>query len=169
VTKIPTAASRVAGQARPAAVAVAAALGFAVLVAVPTDLIDTPLFSRAIPPAWWAWPALAASSVLGGLLVATYVAPAGLPRTVGEDRSEDAERRTGLVAGVLTFFAVGCPVCNKLVLVALGSAGAVTWFQPFQPLLQVLALALMAWALVRRVRNRTACPVPVRDNEETPR
>ncbi len=62
------------------------------------------------------------------------------------------------MAGLLTFFAVGCPVCNKLVLLSLGAAGAVTWFQPFQPLLQVAAIALLTWALVRRLRNRASCP-----------
>lgn len=32
--------------------AAAAALAFAVVVAVPTDLVDTPLFSREVPPTW---------------------------------------------------------------------------------------------------------------------
>ena len=50
-----------------------------VVVAVPTDLIDTPAFGREVPPTWWSWPALLVSSVLAGLLVATYVREPGSP------------------------------------------------------------------------------------------
>lgn len=132
-------------------VAVAAAVGFALVVAIPTDLVDTPVFGREIPPTWWSWPALAVSSVLGGLLVATYVNP------VTSDAP--AQRRGGYVGGLLTYFAVGCPVCNKLVLLALGSAGALTWFQPLQPVLQVAASALLAWSLLKRLQGERFCPV----------
>lgn len=123
-----------------------------VVVALPTDLIDNPVFGREIPPTWWSRPALAISSVLAGLLVATYV---GSPVT-----QRDPEQRKGWVGAVLTFFAVGCPVCNKLVLLALGSAGAITWFQPLQPVLQALAIGLLGYALVTRLRTAQACPVP---------
>ncbi len=146
--------TRPGGAARTVLVVTAAAAAVALLVAIPTDLIDTPLFSREIPPTWWAWPGLAISSLLSGLLVATYVGPPAGPS------SAPATTRRGLLGGILTFFAVGCPVCNKLVLVALGSAGAVSWFAPFQPLLQVVAVALLAGALVRRIRNRNQCPLP---------
>lgn len=135
--------------ARRWAVATVAAAGFAVLIAVPTDLIDTPLFSREIPPTWWSWPAVLISAVLAGMLVASYV------------RSPDqTPARSGWVGGFLTFFAVGCPVCNKLVLLAVGSAGAVQWFEPVQPVLQVLAVALLGWALLRRLTSEAACAVP---------
>jgi len=40
-------------RARQWAVAAAVALGCVVLIGVPTDLIETPLFSRAVPPTWW--------------------------------------------------------------------------------------------------------------------
>ncbi|MBG6214020.1 hypothetical protein RCH23_001942 [Cryobacterium sp. CAN_C3] len=61
-------------------VAVATALFTVVFIAIPTDLIDTPLFSREIPPtvwswSWsWSWPVLVLSAVLAGLVTATYVA-----------------------------------------------------------------------------------------------
>ena len=54
-------------------VAVSAAAGFVLVVAGPTDLIDTPAFGREVPPTWWAWPSLVVSSLLGGTLIATYV------------------------------------------------------------------------------------------------
>lgn len=134
------------------------AIAFTVVVAIPTDLIDTPFFSREIPPTWWAWPALIVSSILTGLLIATYVAPS-TPHQ-GEPETSDKSRVGGYVGSILTFFAVGCPVCNKLVLVALGSAGALTWFQPIQPFLQMAAVGLLVWALLYRLRGEIECPLP---------
>lgn len=140
--------------ARRWAVAVGSALGYAGLVAVPTDLVDTDLFWREIPPTWWAWPALAATSLLAGLLTATYVTVSGSPAALPAD---GRSRSGGYAGAVLTYFAVGCPVCNKLVLVALGSAGAVTWFEPIQPVLQGAAVLLLLWALRQRLRGERAC------------
>ncbi|MDP3968871.1 MAG: hypothetical protein Q8Q02_11370 [Nocardioides sp.] len=133
--------------------AAGATVAFVALVGVPTALIETPFFGREIPPTWWSWPSLLVTSVLAGLLVATYVAAPVPPES-------DRPGRGGVLASVLTFFAVGCPVCNKLVLVALGSAGALTWFEPVQPLLQLAAVALLVWALRQRLRGELACTVP---------
>ncbi len=135
-------------------VAAGAAIGTLLFIGIPTDLIDTPLFSREIPPTWWAWPSLLVSSVLAGLLVATYVA---VPQ--GSVDVDESSSRRGWAGGLLTFFAVGCPVCNKIVLLALGSTGALTWFEPVQPVLQLAAVILLAWALRSRLRGEIACPV----------
>ena len=136
--------------------ALGAAVGFVLAVGVPTDLVDTPVFGREVPPTWWAWPSLLVSSALAGLLVGSYVAG---PVAEG-DRGP---RRGGWIGSALTYFAVGCPVCNKIVLLALGSAGALTWFEPVQPLLQVAAVALLAWALRRRLRGQLSCPTTVKE------
>lgn len=138
------------------ATAAVSAVGFGLLVAIPTDLIDTPVFSREIPPTWWSWPALVVTAALTGLLVATYVNP-----VQSEDRGT---RRAGWVGGTLTFFAVGCPVCNKIVLVPLGTSGALTWFEPLQPVLQLAAVVLLGWALRTRLRGTVACPTPSTPN-----
>ena len=138
-------------------VTLGATAAFVLVVAVPTDLIDTPVFGREIPPTWWAWPGLLVSSVLGGLLVATYVVVPEQRRAARRHR----DPRGGWIGAALTYFAVGCPVCNKLVLLALGSAGALTWFEPVQPVLQVLAIALLAWALRRRLRGELSCPTTI--------
>jgi hypothetical protein len=135
-------------------VAALAGLAYLLVVGVPTDLIDTPVFGREIPPTWWSWPALAVSSVLAGLLAATYVRAGETPEQLGP------VERGGTAGGVLTFFAVGCPVCNKLVLLALGSSGAITWFEPVQPVLQLAAMALLGWALHRRLAGELACRLP---------
>jgi uncharacterized membrane protein (DUF485 family) len=148
-------------------VAAGSALGYALLIAIPTDLIDTPVFSREVPPTWWSWPALVVSSVLAGLLTATYVAAPSTTDAADEPDSEhgvdlDRSAKGGYLGGFLTFFAVGCPVCNKLVLLALGTSGALTWFEPVQPVLSLAAIGVLAWALRARLRGEVACAVPIR-------
>lgn len=128
-----------------------AALISGALIAVVTAMIDNPVFGRAVPTTWWAWPVLAVSAVLSGLLVATYVREPG--RSV-----DDWVSRPGGIGGLLTLFAVGCPVCNKLVLIALGSAGAMRWFAPVQPVLAITAVALLIWGLRARLRGEVSCP-----------
>ncbi|MBS3940173.1 MAG: hypothetical protein KG028_04355 [Actinobacteria bacterium] len=142
--------------ARRWAVALAGAVVVALAIGVPTVLIPNPVFARMTPVLWWNWPVLVATSVLAGLLLATYVRQ---PSTEGTDRPA----RRGGIAGALAYFAVGCPVCNKLVVVALGTSGAMSWFAPLQPVLAVLSIALLAVALRARLRNEASCavaPVP---------
>jgi hypothetical protein len=115
-------------------------------------VIPNPVFGRPVPVTWWSLPVLAVTAVLGGLLAATYVRDP----MVEVDRPD----RVGGLGGLLGFFAVGCPVCNKLVVVALGTTGAVELFAPVQPLLAVASIVLLAVALRRRLRGELACPVP---------
>lgn len=135
-------------------VATVTAVGTVLLVGVPTDLIDTPLFGREIPPTWWAWPALIATAILSGLLVATYV------RSPLAADKRDKPGRFGMIGGLVSFFAVGCPVCNKLVLLALGTSGALQFFEPIQPVLALASLGLLGWALAVRIRRENSCQVP---------
>lgn len=128
-------------------VAIGAGVAAALLVGLPTDVIPNPVFGRSIGVTWWSYPTLALTGVLSGLLVATYV----------NASPDDGISRKGGVGGLLSFFAVGCPVCNKVVLLALGTVGARRWFEPVQPYLALLSLALLAWALRARLLSATAC------------
>lgn len=124
----------------------------ALLIGVPTGIVHTPFYTRMTPVLWWNYPAWAVTSVLEGLLLATYVrAPGAVPQRSG--------RLLG--GGVLSVFAVGCPICNKLVVLALGVSGALTYFAPVQPVLAAASAALPAYALRQRVTAGRACPVPV--------
>ena len=142
---------------RQVVVTVGAALLIALLIGLPTDVIPNPVFGRPVPVTWWSYPTLVVTAVLGGLLAATYVgARSGAPAPLDE---MDAPTRRGGIAGLLSFFAVGCPVCNKLVIVALGTTGARQWFEPVQPVLAVASIALLGWALRSRLRSASACPI----------
>ncbi len=140
----------------------AAALATLLLLGLPADLVPNPVFGRQIEAPTWALPVLVITSVLSGLLLATYVRqPAGDGRAEIEagDPLADRQGRRGALGGLLGFVAVGCPVCNKIVVLALGYTGALRWFEPVQPSLAVGAVALLAWALRARLRGEIACAV----------
>lgn len=147
-------------------VAVLGGIITALVVALPTAVIPNPIFGRAIETTWWSYPVVVITGVLGGLLIATYVrepvVDAEGPRADGPEEELDRASRLGMAGAAISFFAVGCPVCNKLVLLALGASGAVTWFAPVQPFLAVASIALMAVALRIRLRNQASCRVPAR-------
>jgi len=132
--------------------ALVAGLAVAALVALPTAVIPNPIFGRAIEVTWWSYPVVILSGMLGGMLIATYV------REPGQEEIDRAAK-VGTVGGFLAFFAVGCPVCNKLVLLALGASGAMSWFAPVQPFLAVASVIVMAWALHIRLKGMTSCAV----------
>jgi len=129
----------------------------AIVVALHTAVIPNPIFGRAIEVTWWSYPIVIITGILGGLLIATYIKePNDFPNT---EEEVDTAAKLGGVGGFIAFFAVGCPVCNKLVLLALGSSGAISWFAPIQPILAFASIALMAWALRMRLRGSVSCAV----------
>lgn len=134
----------------------------ALAIGLPTDVIPNPVFGRqGTPVEPWALPVLAMTAVLSGLLFATYVDAGAADETDEIDQVSGLDRpsRFGSFGGLLSFFAVGCPICNKVVVIALGTSGALTWFAPVQPYLGVVALGLLAWALRVRLRGEVACTV----------
>ena len=138
-------------QARRYAVAALAGLVWLVVSGVPTGLINTPIYHRMIPATWWDYTFWVAGAVLGGLLLATYVNPAPVSGRSGTEG--------GLLGGIFSVFAIGCPVCNKLVVLALGASGALTYFAPIQPLLGFFSVGMLLYALYRRLEGERACPV----------
>lgn len=169
--------------ARQVLVAGVTAVAFGLLLGVVTVLIPNSFFARDIPPVWWNYPVWLLTSAFCGMLVATYVRADSAPTagagatdaaeaqetsTAPETPADREERRTtrlGLAGTVLAWFAVGCPVCNKIALLALGYSGAITWFAPLQPFLALGALLLTGVALVARLRGQVACSVPARTLE----
>lgn len=147
-----------------------------VVLGIATVLIPNDLFMRDIPPVWWNYPVWILTSVMTGVLIATYVRAqrrgpfvgagsddedaASNPAVVSAGREERRTGRFGIAGGMLAWFAVGCPVCNKIALIALGYTGALTWFAPFQPVLAIAALVFSTVAVVWRLRGQVACPLP---------
>jgi hypothetical protein len=113
-----------------------------VLIGVPTVLIPNPWFGREIPPRPLDYVVLALTVLLVAALAATYAWPLACP----------TRERSLTAGGLLSFFAVGCPVCNKLAVLALGWSGAMTNFAPLQPVRGAVAGHLLAATLVARLR-----------------
>lgn len=92
-------------------------------------------------------------SLVTGALLATYVLPKPSEGGIGVGG-------VGFGSGTLGLLAVGCPICNKLVIALLGVSGALNYFAPIQPLLGAVGLLLAGFALLLRIRGaRRACAV----------
>lgn len=140
---------------RYAVTAVLATAFVALILGIPTDVIPNPWFTRMIeaePLNYFFW---IGTSLVSGALLATYVLPKPKEGGIGIGGA-------GLGSGMLGLLAVGCPICNKLVIALLGVSGALNYFAPIQPLLGGLGLLLATSALLLRIRGaRRACAVPV--------
>ena len=131
----------------------------AVLIAVPSDLIDTPVFGRPVAVRWIDYVILAVTSALIGLIFAIRPEPAASTELVAATERQG----TGTVwGGFVSFLAVGCPVCNQAVVALVGVSGALSWWAPVQPFVGLLALALLLYTLRKRLNTYklAACPVP---------
>jgi hypothetical protein len=121
----------------------------ALVIAIPTRLIPNQWFSRMTPTRPQDYVFLVVSSVLLGLLIA--LRPAARQPVEG--------RAFG--AGVSTLFAVGCPVCNKLVVALLGTGGALSIFAPLQPFIAIAAIVVLILAIRNQISAIAAqkCPI----------
>lgn len=142
--------------------AVVAALAVGLALSVVTVLIPNPVFGRDIAPVVWNYPVWLVTAALSGLLIATYVRPNSVSPT--ETRTEKSSF-WGTVGAFGSWFAIGCPVCNKLALLALGYSGAITYFGPLQPWLAAVSLLLLSGGLVMRLSGTIACALPARAND----
>ncbi len=125
----------------------------AVVIAIPADLIENPIFGRPIPPKPIDYVILAVTAALIGLILAIRPEPSG--------ETERQETRT-MWGGAVSFLAVGCPVCNQAVVALVGTSGALSWWAPVQPVVGLVAVAILGWTLRLRLRTYrlTSCPVP---------
>lgn len=132
-------------------------------------IIPNPIFGREIPPEPFAIAVWLISAPLMGVIVATYIAPPpAVPVILGAgpapatspapvpaaDVTEQRRSLLGYAGGLAAFLAIGCPVCNKIALIVLGTTGALTIWAPLQPLIGAASLVLLAGTLVWRLRVR---------------
>ncbi len=134
-------------------VAVSVAVLTYFVIALPTAVVENPVFGREIGVTSWSVTVIVVTSILTGLLTATYVK---------NDFSDESPRqlKIGGAGALLSYLAVGCPVCNKLALIALGYSGAIQYFAPIQPYLAVAGIALLAYSLRMRLNNEYSCSIP---------
>jgi hypothetical protein len=145
---------------RAGGIGVLAASATAVIMGVPTDIVPNPWFARQLASTPFDVVVLIALSLLTGALAVTYAIPAGATANA---------HRAGIGSGVLGWFAISCPACNKIVVALIGASGATGWFASAQPVLGGAAVALAIAALAARVRaiRRAACRMPADGTADT--
>ena len=127
---------------RAAAYGLVAGAATLLLIGIPTAAIPNRFFERMVPATPANYVVLALTVLLAAALGASYSLSAA-------SRLQEGKLTAG---GMLSFLAVGCPVCNKIVVLLVGASGAVSYFEPLQPLLGVLSLVLLGVALRTRLR-----------------
>lgn len=124
------------------AIASGAAVATALFIGLPACIIPNPIFGRDVPVRAWEYPVFAATVALTFAWFAIQA-----PRRIRDDRR--------LAGGlVIALFAVACPVCNKIVLLVLGTSGALGIWAPLQPYVAIISLLALGAALWIRIRNR---------------
>ncbi len=121
------------------------AVAILVLIAIPTSIIDNPFFIRMLPVRPQDYVIWITTGLLAGLIFGTY--------TLGTGNQSGGKVVSG---GLLSLLAVGCPICNKLILLLIGTSGALTYFAPLQLYLGIASLALLGWALHLRIKTISA-------------
>jgi hypothetical protein len=122
------------------------------VISIPTAVLENSVFGREIAVTSWSVPVIVITSILSGLLFATYVKN-------DSANTEDISLKIGTAGAFFSFLAVGCPVCNKIALVALGYSGAMNYFAPVQPFLAFAGVAILAYALIMRLNGEVKCQV----------
>jgi hypothetical protein len=135
--------------------------GSALLLGVPTRLVPNPLFSRIVPTGpqdYVIW--VVSALLLGPLLALMTLYPTPSQKAAPGKRSIAGTGRA-FAGALLSFFSVGCPVCNKVVVLLLGLGGAMTIFNPLRPFLGLASIILFGVTLFLRVRVvRYGCRLP---------
>ena len=140
-------------------VAVSTALLTGLIISLPTAVLKNPIFGREVGVTDWSTTVIFVTAVLTGLLVATYV-------KIDAELVEERSLKIGGAGAFFSFLAVGCPVCNKLVLIALGYSGAIKYFAPVQPYLALIGIGLLMYALRKRLSNESSCQLTFTNTEK---
>ena len=132
--------------------ALVVAAAYAVGVGLLAGVIPNPFTTRILPVNVWNVLSVAVPAALAGPLAATYLVAWPTACRVGG--------RAG-AGGVLSFLGAACPVCNRIVVAAIGVSGATDYFRPLQPVLGAGSALLLGLALRARWRSRVPVPAAI--------
>lgn len=141
-----------------------AGAGVFLLVGLVTGLIPNPLYVRMVPRTPVDYLFLTLTALLAGVYVAQRLATEVVDPAFGDAdgsgtdgaKGGDCWMLGGLVGG---FLAVGCPVCNVVLLALFGSSALMTYFDPLRPLFGLLSVVILAGLIY--VRHSRSCPTCV--------
>ncbi len=69
--------------------------------------------------------------------------------------------RFSAARAVVSFFAVVCPDCNKLALLAFGHLGRPAVLRMNLPFLAAASVIMLGWSVLKRAASEDRCPVPL--------
>ena len=133
-------------------VAAAAGATSALVIGIPTVLIANGWYIRMTPPRPQDYVVWVLSALLIGLIAGTFVAA----------KNGTAAVTPAATGGLLSYLAVGCPICNKVAVALLGVSGALNLFGPAQLFIGIASVILLGFTLLLRVKaiSLAACPLP---------
>ncbi len=120
-----------------------------VFTGIPTEMIQNPWFTRMTPVRTQDYVFWMITSVLMGLIIGSFAVS-----------SKIGGQGKALSGGFISYLAIGCPICNKIVVLLLGVSGALSFFAPLQFYLGLGSVLLLLWTLRLRTQSLSeACPL----------
>ena len=118
---------------------------------VVTVLIKNPFFIRMTPVYWYDYVFLVLTSILSGAYIGLWHYNKNNQKNINPKC--DYAATGGAVGG---FFSFGCAICNKLLIWILGLSGVIAYFMPIQPILGVISMILLGYAVYMQIKNLPA-------------
>ena len=112
-----------------------------------TVLIKNPFFIRMTPIHWYDYLFLILTSTLSGAYIGLWYYA---KNNKNLNSKCDYVAGSGAVGG---FFSFSCAICNKLLIWLIGLSGVVAYFMPLQPILGVISIAILSYAVYIQLRN----------------
>jgi hypothetical protein len=124
-----------------------AALILFVVLGMVSVLIKNPFFVRMTPIHFYDYLFLILTSMLSGAYIGLWHYAKNRENV---NSKCDYAAGSGAIGG---FFSFSCAICNKLLIWLIGLSGVVAYFMPIQPLLGVISVGLLAYALYVQIKN----------------
>jgi len=123
------------------------AVAIFIVFGIVTVIIKNRFFIRMTPIHWYDHLFLILTSTLSGAYI-------GLWHYAKNNKNLNSKcdyvAGSGAVGG---FFSFSCAICNKLLIWLIGLSGVVAYFMPFQPILGVISISLLAYAVYVQTKN----------------
>lgn len=113
-----------------------------------TVLIKNKFFIRMTPVYWYDYVFLVLTALLSGAYAGLfyYSKHSNIP-------SSNKCNYTATGGAIGGFFSFGCAICNKLLIFLLGLSGVIAYFMPIQPILGVISITMLSYAVYMQLRN----------------
>lgn len=111
-------------------------------------LIKNPFFTRMTPVYWYDYVFLVLTSLLSGAYIGLWY--------YNKHNAEKINPKCDYTAAGGTFggfFSFSCAICNKLLIWLLGLSWVVTYFMPIQPILGVLSIGMLTFAVYTQYKS----------------